>query len=369
LFIRRRTTALDWRETWHPTLDKIGTSRAMVSRWLQEQAAIDDEHSRAPLFDVRTGPSVQPAWTGATTFAGVDPTHPHSLAARLHELPPPHERLSAGVLASSSASACAARDILHSRGYVDVHIVAVGDLRAHTPELANETKAQGSLGQTSRALWYPSPTLLESLPRVLAILEKQGEDGLKMDALDIGAGSGRDAAFLALCGWTVTAVDRDSELVDKAVALGNRSDQRHLLVGRISGNDARRGSVNGVARTFGATLAEDKLWLRAHAATLVVVVRFLRRGVLQMLGDAVRDGGFILYEHFLVGCELHKSGPRKQSQMLRGGELARLFGPRTGFDVLLDQVVYLADGRPCNRFLARKTGCPIAKSAEMVTNR
>jgi SAM-dependent methyltransferase len=326
----------------------------MKARWVQDQAATPDEFCRAPLFDLRINARALPLVSGATTFAGVDPAVEESLAARLNELPPPQERLSAGVLASSSADGVIARDLLVGRGYKTVHIFSVEDLYALAPTLLSRETA---LVKPSRALWSPSPTLLRCLPKVWEALVDTGGAALRLDALDLGAGSGRDAAFLASCGWHVTAVDRDVSLVNKAAALGNRNDQQHRSsTFSLLTNSRERGSVSGVVWTFGANLAEDKVWLRAHAASLLLVVRFLRHGVLEMLGEGVREGGFILYEHFLVGCELHESGPRKRSQMLHEGECRRIFGPDAGFDVLVDDIIVLADGRPCSRFLARKNG-------------
>jgi hypothetical protein len=84
-----------------------------------------------------------------------------------------------------------------------------------------------------------------------------------------------------------------------------------------------------------------------------VVVRFLRRGVLQNLHHAVLPGGFVFYEHFLVGCEQF-GGPMKPSQMLQRGELANLFSPTRGFTVFVDEEHTLADGRPMARFLAQR---------------
>lgn len=193
--------------------------------------------------------------------------------------------------------------------------------------------------QPSRALWQPSAALVALLPSVTS---------RTLSAVDIGAGSGRDAAFLAGRGWSVTAVDRDAGLVEKAVALGSRRDQDGGILGASVGG----GVVRGVERTFGCDLGVDRDWLRENAAELVVMIRFLRRGVLEIVGEGVKVGGFVVIEHFLTGCEAF-GGPVKKAQMLERGELGRVFGSR-GFEVLVEEERELPDGRPVVWFLARK---------------
>lgn len=193
--------------------------------------------------------------------------------------------------------------------------------------------------QPSRALWQPSAALVALLPSVTSRTRT---------AVDIGAGSGRDAAFLAGRGWSVTAVDRDVGLVEKAVALGSRRDQG----GGVLGAGVGGGVVRGVERTFGRDLGDDRYWLRENAAELVVMIRFLRRGVLEIVGEGVEVGGFVVIEHFLTGCEAF-GGPVKKAQMLERGELGRVFGSR-GFEVLVEEERGLPDGRPVVWFLARK---------------
>lgn len=136
------------------------------------------------------------------------------------------------------------------------------------------------------------------------------------------------------------AVERDGVLCAKAAALGRRE-----------GRDG--GMVSAETRTFGQDGGRDREWLREHAAMVLVVVRFLRRGVLEGLHEGVLRGGFVVYEHFLTGCE-EFGGPRKKSQMLEMGELGRVFSAERGFRVIRDDAERLADGRPVARFVARR---------------
>ncbi|KAI0560103.1 Tellurite resistance protein TehB [Gracilaria domingensis] len=219
---------------------------------------------------------------------------------------------------------------LHRRGYPEPILLTKDDI-------SNFPRAQGP----SRALWSPATIVAEEMSRLLSHPIRT--------ALDIGCGSGRDAAFLASIGFSVNAVDRDSKLTEKATKLWKRN-QYHPLV--PSPNSAT-GSVRTMTRTFGANLADDREFLRRHAAGVLVVVRFLRRGVLELLRHGVQPGGLVVYEHFLTGCERFGS-PAKPSQMLRRGELGEIFGAAQKFTILRDEECTLGDGRPVVRFVAVK---------------
>jgi SAM-dependent methyltransferase len=306
-----------------------------AAEWLQTQAQLS-----SPLFDVRRRPT--PAILGATRFHGLDGHDPNSLTSRLHELPPPEARtrtIAAVIADARGGDEAAAAAALRLSGYRGVVCLTAADIGEHAPGLM--AGAGGGELPLSRALWSPSPTLRALLPTVSP----------GASALDVGCGSGRDAAYLACHGWDVLAVDRDPGLVAKAELLGNRGDQ-----GGFTAAGVRRGRVRGSVRTLGADLREDEAWLRGNAADLLVVVRFLRRGVLELLPCAVKGAGFVVVEHFLTGCEAF-GGPMKRSQMLDRGELGRLFGG-AGFVVHVEEEVKLADGRPVVRFLAQRASAP-----------
>lgn len=165
--------------------------------------------------------------------------------------------------------------------------------------------------------------------------------------LDVGSGAGRNAAFLAMAGFDVIAVDRDARLLDKTQALLENYSTHPCMPWHVE-----RGEVRCVQRTLGAHLQRDREWLQDNAADVVLVVRFLRRGVLQLLPGAVREGGVLLYEHFLMGCEKF-GGPNKRAQMLERGELAAIFAPPL-FRILLDEESTLSDGRPITRFICQR---------------
>lgn len=277
-----------------------------------------------PLLDVRSRTAFS-EWhvAGATHFDGLH--GPDGLLSRLNELPAPAHDLRIAVLASTPSEAADAVAGLKARGH-------------STPTVLTESSLctlPTAVGSASRSLWRPAPVLAAELPRVLAGI------GAERTALDVGSGSGRDSAYLAARGFKVTAVDRDAGLLSKA--------------GRFANREARNGGkVETVVRALGAHLSEDREWLRRNKAGLLLVVRFLRRGVLELLHEGVKDGGFVVYEHFLKGCERF-GGPKKESQMLQPGELSKVFSEDRGFNVLRDDEETLSDGRPVVRFVAHRS--------------
>lgn len=282
------------------------------------------EDARPPLLDIRPAAAFA-AWhvPGATHFDGLH--GPDSLLSRLNELPAPASCPLLALLASTPSEAAEAAAGLTARGHLAPAVLSEAVLRS----------LPSAKGSASRALWRPAPVLAAELPHVLAALS--GE----RTALDVGAGSGRDSAYLAARGFAVTAVDRDAGLLAKAGRFGNREAKEG-------------GKVCTVVRTLGAHLSEDRAWLRRNQAWLLLVVRFLRRGVLELLHEGVKEGGFVVYEHFLKGCEKF-GGPKKYSQMLERGELRKVFSKERGFVVLRDDEETLADGRPVARFVAHRS--------------
>jgi hypothetical protein len=105
--------------------------------------------------------------------------------------------------------------------------------------------------------------------------------------------------------------------------------------------------------TTATIVAESPLIAAAPAYDLVLMIRFLERGLLPRMRSMVRIGGFVLIANFMVGCE--KFGhPRDPNHILQPNELATFFGPSHGFVVLTDTVVIIPDGRPMNHFVAQR---------------
>ena len=89
---------------------------------------------------------------------------------------------------------------------------------------------------------YDQPALLDSYSPVEDLIASTSADSL---ALDIGAGSGRDAAWLASKGYEVVAVERSSGMRDEAqrrhegAVAGRAGSARRRRVGAVERGDHR----------------------------------------------------------------------------------------------------------------------------------
>jgi SAM-dependent methyltransferase len=113
--------------------------------------------------------------------------------------------------------------------------------------------------------------------------------------LDIAAGRGRHARYLAARGAEVLAVDRDAEALAELAA-----------VPRIT---TRAADLEAEPWPFGAT---------RFAA--IVVVHYLHRALLPQIRGALDEGGVLLYETFARGNEAY-GRPRNPDFLLAPGEL------------------------------------------------
>ena len=192
---------------------------------------------------------------------------------------------------------------------------------------ASEVTGPGVPGQF---LFSGSPLLVAMAPHVRACAAMPWSR-----ALDVGCGSGRDAALLC-CRYgfdLVCALDRDA----KALHRWTRLLDRHRVP------PESRGAIEATIRAEGdltATLANAALpgpWHLVHAA------RFLRREVLAELGSLLAPGGLLLYHTFV------ERDPVKHA--VAPGELRGAFA---GLEILRDDVEDTDDGRALSFFAARR---------------
>ena len=134
---------------------------------------------------------------------------------------------------------------------------------ARPDELANAARPGGP-----GRLWRPNP-----------LLEACGSQLHGQTALDVGCGTGRDAVYLASCGWQVTAVD----VLPDAVARGRDLASRYA--GRLA------------PIMWQAADAACPTW-RTAPHDLVVALRLSDERVLARLADWVAPGGSVLCETF-----------------------------------------------------------------------
>lgn len=150
-------------------------------------------------------------------------------------------------------------------------------------------------------------------------------------ALDVGAGLGRNALYLARAGYRVDAIDISPAGLREAE---RRARRRRLRV-----------------RWIEADL--DSYPLPTARYDLVVNTFFLKRRLLGALKAAVRPGGVMLLETHLESSRTD-GGPSGMRHRLRAGELQRLF---KGWEVLdLEEGIFREGERPwlLGRIVARR---------------
>ncbi len=130
-----------------------------------------------------------------------------------------------------------------------------------------------------------------------------------MRVLDFACGRGRHALAAALCGASVTAVDRDTAALEflrtRAAELG--------------------ADVTVVAADL------EGPWPAIGDFECVLVFNYLDRGRFADLQRLVAPGGILVMETFLQGQRRLGWGPSDDAHLLAPGELAQLVRP---FDIL-----------------------------------
>ena len=237
---------------------------------------------------------------------------------RMHELPSKEKPIT---LLGCSEDLDIASSFLVSKGYSvsDKLLIQSGDLEPNTnPHYCVS-------GSVSKPLWSPS-----SVVREFAQISRSTNKN--MIGIDLACGSGRDTIYLAMQGWKMSAVDYSESALDKVRSLAS-INKVNVKVNQLD-----------LEKKFG------KLNELGHGFDAIVTVRYLHRPILAQLKSFINKEGYIVYQTFLRGAEQFGS-PKNPRFLLEAGELADIF---SDFEILLDDVEYLNDGRPTNRFIARK---------------
>ncbi len=238
------------------------------------------------------------------------------LAARRAELPPRDAALL--VVGEDEAGAAAAAATLEGLGYARVFFLA-SPPSALAADLADR-------GPATR-LWRPADFLLEVLPQLQAHARSLPA---APRLLDLAAGAGRDAVFLALQGFEVEAWDHDLEALERARDLARRTGASLRLVRA----DLETAALAPPARLF----------------DVVICFRFLHRPLFPWIERALAPGGWLVYETFRLGQERY-GRPRRAHFLLEPGELARGF---PGLTVVRYEEREPEGGPVTARLLARK---------------
>jgi len=179
-------------------------------------------------------------------------------------------------------------------------------------------------GIQEQRLWQANPHLLEAI--------SSAADGLNQDhvfALDLGCGGGREAVKLASLGWQVVAVDNQPSPLGCALDL------------------AREEQVEVDFRLADLT---DSAQRPTESFDLIYQLRFLERGLFDYIDRQLNPGGYVFIETFFEGVQAFGS-PKNPRFILQPNELTQAFAH---FEIIVDKLSTLPDGRPINRFFARK---------------
>jgi rhodanese-related sulfurtransferase len=241
---------------------------------------VEDRRSGIAILDVREEPEFA---AGHLATSGNIPRA--ALVERRTELPPRDAYVL--VVARSAAEARETAAAVESLGYPHVSWLD-----------APVTEMTGCVDRDPAArLWKPAPFLEQILPRLLDTVS-----GGRV--LDLAAGAGREAVFLALHGFVVEAVDNDRGILARAEALAARNGV------------AIRGMVRNLERQDAA--------LGEAAYEVITVFRFLHRPLFPAIAAALAPGGFLVYETYRRGQERF-GRPKHPRFLLDDGELSFAF--------------------------------------------
>jgi dihydroneopterin aldolase len=129
----------------------------------------------------------------------------------------------------------------------------------------------------------------------------------KGKVLDVAAGSGRNALYLASQGWDVHAIDRDEQALAR---LSSLAQQRNL--------------TNVTVQTLDLETGGDSPELPHEQYDVVLVFFYLYRSLFPALIDALKPNGVLIYETFTIDNHLRYQHPRRWEFCLGHNELLRL---------------------------------------------
>lgn len=247
----------------------------------------------------------------------------NELFARLHELPKRSQTLQ---LCGKSTDLALARPFLMERGYQ-----LLADL-VWSNELADDLAQTARLerGYQSKQWWQAAPLLQRFVQEVMPRYSINASEGL-----DLACGAGRDLIYLAQQGWQMTGVDWSEDSLQRVQQL---AASQHL-------------TITTVLRDLEAH-ADPLPEFKAESFGLICVARYLHRPLFPLLRSLLKPGGVIIYQTFMQGCEQTLIGrPRNPKFLLAPNELVEQF---QDFELLLDEIELLEDGRPVSAFIARK---------------
>lgn len=176
------------------------------------------------------------------------------------------------------------------------------------------TDVKGSVGvklDRSRASQTPDPLPTRFLMEHLHHLPKGR-------VLDVACGRGRNALYLASHGFTVEAMDRDEQALSELTATARQRNLTTLTTLTTRAVDLEANPDNP------PDLPKERY-------DVILVFFYLYRPLFPSLLQALKPGGVLIYETFLIDNHLRHQHPRRREFCLAHNELLRL---TTGLRVL-----------------------------------
>jgi dihydroneopterin aldolase len=177
-------------------------------------------------------------------------------------------------------------------------------VRKLAPPLIHTTGSVGVQVERSRL----SHHIQDAGPFPARFLTEQLHRLPKGKALDVAAGSGRNALYLADHGFHIDALDRDEQAMTQLAATAK---QRHL--------------PNLTARTVDLERATDERpEFPKQQYDVIVVFFYLHRPLFPSLIESLKPNGVLIYETFIIDNYLRHHYPRRWEFCLARNELLRL---------------------------------------------
>jgi FolB domain-containing protein len=129
--------------------------------------------------------------------------------------------------------------------------------------------------------------------------------------LDVAAGRGRNALYLASLGFSIDAIDHDERALQE---LADVAAQRRLTNVRIRAMNLEQEATR--------TALDHEQYNNRYDNVLVFF--YLYRPLFPALIKALKPGGVLLYETFLIDNHFHYQHPRRKEFCLEQNELLRL---------------------------------------------
>lgn len=178
-------------------------------------------------------------------------------------------------------------------------------LRKAAPPLPD---VSGSVGVR---LTYPRTRAIDSVSPPSPFLHAVGHMIPKGKVLDVAAGEGRHALYLASQGYEVIGLDRNEQAL---ATLTRKASEHHLPNLSTRNMDLEKDPT-----------ASPSLGNQEYDGILVFF--YLFRPLFPSLLQALRPGGVLLYETFLIDNHVRYQHPRRKEFCLEHNELLRLTHP------------------------------------------